>query len=94
MLNLLVYLLVSTVRVLLGIEYILFLGRAIFSWIFMSEDSVIGDFLYMATEPLIVPIRLLLSKVEALQNLPFDIPFWITSILIIFIPMLLPTVTL
>lgn len=60
----------------------------------MSEDSVIGDFLYMATEPLIVPIRLLLSKVEALQNLPFDIPFWITSILIIFIPMLLPTVTL
>ena len=92
--NLFFYLLVSTVKIVLGIEYILFMGRAIYSWIFMSEDSVIGDFLYMTTEPFVVPVRKLLSRFEGLQDFPMDIAFWIASIMIIFFPLLLPTVYL
>lgn len=94
MFNLLIYLLVSTVKVILGIEYIFFMGRAIYSWIFMGEDSVIGNFLYMVTEPFVVPVRKLLSRVEGLEDFPLDIAFWIASLLIIFLPMLLPTVYL
>lgn len=94
MLDLFIYLLVATVKIILGIEYLLFMGRAICSWIFMGEDSAIGNFLYMATEPFVVPVRILLSRVEGIQDFPLDIAFWITSLLIIFLPMLLPTVYL
>ena len=92
--NLFFYLLVSTVKIVLGIEYFLFLGRAVYSWIFMSEDSIVGDFLYMTTEPFVVPVRKLLSRVKGVEDFPMDIAFWIASILVIFAPMLLPTVYL
>lgn len=92
--NLFIYLLVSTVKIVLSIEYVLFLLRAVYSWIFMGEDSPVGNFLYMATEPFIVPVRKLLSLFGDLENFPLDIAFWITSIMIIFAPSLLPTVYL
>lgn len=92
--NLFIYLLVSTVKIILGIEYVLFMLRAVYSWIFMGEESPIGNFLYMATEPFIVPVRKVLSFFGDLQNFPLDIAFWITSVLIIFAPSMLPTVYL
>ena len=92
--NLFIYLLVSTVKIILGIEYVLFMLRAVYSWIFMGEESPIGNFLYMATEPFIVTVRKVLSFFGDLQNFPLDIAFWITSVLIIFAPSMLPTVYL
>ncbi len=60
----------------------------------MGEESPIGNFLYMATEPFVVPVRKILSLFGDMENFPLDIAFWISSVLIIFAPNLLPTIYL
>ena len=92
--NLLLYLLVYAIRLFLTIEQVLFLARAILSWIFMTEDSKIMNFLYRVTEPLIIPARILLGRIEGINEMPIDIPFFATVILLPIVQMLLPTVYL
>lgn len=93
--NLLIYLLVSAVRFFLTIEMLLFMVRAIFSWIFMNdEESKAMNFLYRVTEPLIIPARVLLGKINGMNEIPIDIPFFVTMILLSVAQMLLPTVYL
>lgn len=92
--DLLIFLLVSTIRLFLTIEQILFLARAILSWFFMAEENAITNFLYAVTEPLIVPARVFLNKFESVQNVPIDIPFIVTVMLLTVLQMLLPTVYL
>ena len=71
----------NTVRVFLAaIELAMFL-RAILSW-FFAEDSRLGNFLYAVTEPVILPVRLLFERLGWFQNLPIDISFFVTFILI------------
>ncbi len=90
--DLLIYLLVSTVSMFLMVEEILFLFRAILSWIFFAEDNVITNFLYAVTEPLIVPVRAVLNRFETIQNIPIDISFIVTVMLMSVLQMLLPVV--
>ena len=92
--NLLIYLLVSAIRLFLTIEQLLFLARAILSWIFMNEESKVMNFLYRVTEPLIIPARILLGRIEGINEIPIDIPFFVTVILLPIVQMLLPTVYL
>ena len=70
----------------------MFFARAILSWIFMSEESKVMDFLYRVTEPLILPARILLGRIEGINEIPIDIPFFVTMILLPVVQMLLPTV--
>ena len=71
----------NTVRVFLAaIELAMFL-RAILSW-FFAGDSRLGNFLYAVTEPVILPIRLLFEKLGWFRNLPIDISFFVTFLLI------------
>ena len=60
--------------------------RAIMSWLPFGEGKF-ADFLYALTEPLILPIRLLFNKMGWGTNLPFDIPFFRTFVLLSFINM-------
>ena len=90
--DLLIYLLVTTVRMFLTVEEFLFLARAITSWLFMADDGIIPNFLYAVTEPLIIPVRALLNRFESIQNLPIDIAFMVTVILMSVLQILLPTV--
>ncbi len=92
--DLLIYFLVSAVRLFLTIEQLLFLARAILSWLFMAEDGVIPNFLHAMTEPLILPVRALLNRFEAIRDFPIDIAFLVTVMLMSVIQMLLPTVNL
>lgn len=92
--NLLLYLLVYAIRLFLTIEQVLFLARAILSWIFLTEDSKIMNFLYRVTEPLIIPARILLGRIEGINEMPIDIPFFATVILLPIVQMLLPTIYL
>ena len=92
--ELLIYLLVVIVRLFLTVEELLFLFRAILSWLFMAEDGPVMNFLYAVTEPLIIPIRKLLDRFESIRDLPIDIPFLVAVILLSVIQMLLPTVYL
>ncbi len=69
--------------------------RAILSWFIQDDDNVLLNFLYYITEPVIMPVRLILNRLfPALEEFPIDIAFSVTLILLLIIEMLLPTVRL
>ena len=92
--NLLISLFVSAIQLFLTIEQVLFLVRAVMSWIFMNEESTVMNFLYRVTEPLILPARVLLGRIKGINEIPIDIPFFVTVMLLPLIQMLLPNVYL
>ncbi len=63
--------------------------RAILSWIPTFNESKFADFLYMITEPIIIPIRELFRKLNWFQGIPIDISFLATYILLSIISTLL-----
>ena len=65
---------------LLGVQIAMML-RAILSWFPMDSNKFV-DFLYAITEPFIVPIRLLFEKLGWFQNLPIDISFMVSYLLL------------
>lgn len=67
--------------VLFAIEIAMFL-RAILSWLPGTEELSINAFLVMITEPFIVPIRSIFDYFGWFRNLPLDISFFVTYILI------------
>ena len=76
----------------LTILQFLMMLRAILSWLPVDEDSRLVNFIYMVTEPVIVPVRMLLDKMEWTQSLPIDISFLVAFMLLSIIQMLLPGV--
>ena len=73
---------------LLSAIQVAMLLRAILSW-FPMDSNRFTDFLYGITEPVIYPIRRLFFKLTWFQESPLDIPFLVTSVLIVLILMLL-----
>ena len=64
--------LVSAVYWLINLVSILIVIRALISWLPLSEDNKINAFLITMTEPVIAPIRKLLSRFEFTQEVPID----------------------
>ena len=56
------------------------LARAILSW-FPVENRFV-DFLYTVTEPFIYPVRIVFERMNWFQNLPIDISFMVSYLLI------------
>ncbi|MBQ9086121.1 MAG: YggT family protein [Clostridia bacterium] len=71
----------SVVRIFLYAVELAMLLRAIFSW-FPMDPNKFTDLLYAITEPFIYPIRRLFQKMNWFQNVPLDIPFLVTYLLI------------
>lgn len=70
---------------LLWILYVLdiaMLLRAVFSWIDPEQGSRFSAFLYMLTEPIIMPIRKLCYKKNWFQRTMLDVPFLIAVLVI------------
>ncbi|MGE4549405.1 MAG: YggT family protein [Intestinibacillus sp.] len=61
----------SIIRLL---EFLLF-ARAVFSWFPQMQGSKLAEFLYVVTEPLILPFRNLLNRFDAIRMMPIDISF-------------------
>ena len=80
---------IGTVRVLLLAIQFAMMARAILSW-FPIEPNKLTQFLDIVTEPVVYPIRKLFEKMNWFQNIPLDMSFMtayiILSILIIFLP--------
>ncbi len=55
--------------------------RAILSW-FPLDESKFETFLYAITEPIIYPARVLFNRFDSTRNIPLDIPFFATYILL------------
>lgn len=86
-----IYVVVNIVYYLLVLTQLLMLVRAIASWIVQDDDTPFMRFLYLATEPFIIPFRKLLERFESLRDFPLDIPFLAAVLAISLLQMLLPT---
>lgn len=80
------------VLVLLSLVQIAIFARVIMSFFTMEEDSRILVFLVLITEPVILPVRLLLARLHLFEESPFDVAMMFTFLLLSVISMILPTV--
>lgn len=87
--HILVYILRMTILLLVSGLELAMLVRAVLSWFPIDEESVILQILYAITEPVIFPIRALLNRLGWFQDLPIDMSFFLTFILLSVIRMLL-----
>ena len=87
--NIVWYTLVTIVRTAIELEIALLIVRLIYDLIFSDSDSKLADILYVLTEPIVSPVRLLLSKIPALQELPIVLSFFVTSLLLSLILLIL-----
>lgn len=88
------YVIARTVQLLLGFLEVAMFLRAILSWFIMDEENRFMAFLVAVTEPIITPIRMLCSKIRAIDESPLDIPFFLTFLLLSLLNGLLPALIL
>ncbi len=90
--ELLLYLLATTVALALRVIYICMYIQAILSW-FVTEDNVIMAVLSRITAPVVLPVRAILSRIPALARLPIDLSFLVAFVLLVFVMGALPTIS-
>ncbi|MBQ5800658.1 MAG: YggT family protein [Clostridia bacterium] len=56
--------------------------RAILSWFPAGRESRFSEFCFVVTEPIIAPVRAILSHFRYFDGMPFDIAFFITFIIL------------
>lgn len=78
------YVLVQCLIIFMDVVSIAMLVRAVLSWFTMGEQTKIGAFLYVVTEPIILPIRALCQRFGWFQGLPIDMPFLLTMVVLSF----------
>lgn len=66
------YVLANFVDVLLTVLVFAIFVRAILSWFPVDEDGPLVSFVYLITDPVIVPIRAFLERFSFFQNTPVD----------------------
>ena len=74
--------LASFVSALLFIVQTAMFLRAILSWFIPDENNRLVQFLIVITEPFIIPVRVLLEKLNLFQNTPIDVSFFINYLLL------------
>ncbi|MBQ9544841.1 MAG: YggT family protein, partial [Clostridia bacterium] len=87
--NVAVYIIVETVKKLLGILIILFLIRSVMSWMPGDEESKFSNFITTVTEPVVSPFRLMTEKIQSLQGLPIDLSVFFASLTVMIVYFLL-----
>ena len=90
----LIYFFTTFVNVVLSVLQLLLIVRAILSWLPTDGESRLVGFVTMLTEPVVLPVRLLLEKSETLAGLPIDISCLTSYMILSMIQILLPTVNL
>lgn len=76
------YVLISTVSLLIDVICLLMLIRAIFSWFPTENEGKIQRVIFLMTEPVIAPVRKILFRMGWFQGLPIDMSFMITYLLL------------
>lgn len=54
---------------------VVMLIQALMSWMPIDEENTLYRYITTITEPLVAPIRKLLSRIPVLSRIPFDISF-------------------
>ncbi len=71
-----------TLSAMLTILWLALFLRAIFSWFDPTGEGWFSGLLYMITEPMIHPIRVLFEKMNWFQGTPLDVPFFALVIVV------------
>lgn len=82
------YVLVKFVLIFLDIITFAMLARALFQWFFEPEGKLY-QFLYVITEPAIMPLRKLFYKMNWFQDSPIDIAYSFTYLAIFLIQIII-----
>jgi YggT family protein len=84
---------VSLIYLALGVLQLLLMVRAILSWLPFDDSAPFVNFIIIATEPFIFPVRQLLEKSSFFSSLPIDLSLFVAYLLLIFVRALLPAVS-
>jgi len=88
-LNQLLLILINSVHVFLSALTLLLFLRVLLSF-FASEESKLHIFCAVVTEPVVYPVRALLSHIPALENFPIDMTYMATYLILIIVQSALP----
>ena len=83
------YLVSRSVMFFLDALMFLLLARVLLSF-FLDEESRVLNFCSVITEPIVSPVRVLLSHIPALEDSPIDFSYMATSLIIMTIQIALP----
>lgn len=87
-----VYFIVLLARTVVTVLLVAMFVRAVLSWFIDDEDSRLVRFLNLITEPVIMPVRSLFERLGWFQNLPIDISFYVSYLLLALLQLLLEMV--
>ncbi len=93
-LSLVLYLIAATVQLALGLLQLAFLLRAIFSFIDITGEGLFSRILFVITEPFIIPVRALMDRFGWGSDLPIDLSFLVSVVLLSLLSALLPVISL
>ncbi len=85
MLDIITYIIFGTIRVLASALCLLMFARSIISLFASEKTEKILFFLTAVTEPVIYPVRLLFDALNINSDIPIDIPYMVTFLLLILI---------
>lgn len=77
-----------TLYMLVSALLIAMTARAILSWFPLGENKITG-FLYVLTEPIIMPMRLLFRKMNWFADFPLDMAFYVTTLVLVLLSVFL-----
>ncbi len=81
--NIGVFVVIQTLVLFLDVVGVAMSVRALLSWFFMGQTNKVLNFLYVVTEPVILPVRAVCARFGWFQGVPIDMPFLITMLLLI-----------
>ena len=77
-----------TLYVLVSALLFAMMARAVLSW-FPIDDNKFTGFLYVLTEPLIMPVRAIFKKMNWFVDFPLDIPYYVTTLILVLLTVFL-----
>lgn len=83
------YVLATFVDVLLTVLYFAIFIRVILSWLPLDEDGPFVSFVYLVTDPVILPIRAMLDRTGLFANSPLDFSTLIAMVAVMLIQALI-----
>lgn len=70
-----------TLAAMITVVDIALLLRAILSWFDPTGENRFASFLFILTEPFILPVRRLFERFHWMENSPIDVPFFVVVII-------------
>ena len=86
------YIIAKTIAIFLDVIYFAMLARVILPFFVNPEESGLYALTAILTEPIIIPFRFLLMKLNIGQNSPLDWSFFVAAIALTILESILPAI--